>query len=74
MPPGLISADSSTLQWQVSVPVAFDMMLTGRNIRPDKAKKMGLVDALVDQLGPGLVPPIQRTRDYLQEVAVKIAK
>lgn len=27
------------------------MMLTGRNIRADKAKKMGLVDQLVDTLG-----------------------
>jgi enoyl-CoA hydratase/long-chain 3-hydroxyacyl-CoA dehydrogenase len=32
----------------VSLTNAFDMMLTGRNIRPDKAKKMGLVDAVVD--------------------------
>ncbi|KAK2183944.1 hypothetical protein NP493_291g02003 [Ridgeia piscesae] len=36
---------------EVSVPNAMDMMLTGRNIRPDKAKKMGLVDQLVDELG-----------------------
>ena len=36
---------------QVSVPNAFDMMLTGKNIRPDKAKKMGLVDQVVDELG-----------------------
>jgi len=27
------------------------MMLTGRNIRADKAKKMGLVNQLVDPLG-----------------------
>lgn len=36
---------------QVGLPGAFDMMLTGRNIRADKAKKMGLVDQLVDPLG-----------------------
>lgn len=30
------------------------MMLTGRNIRADKAKKMGLVDLLVDPLGKEL--------------------
>ena len=36
---------------QVGIPNAFDMMLTGRNIKPDKAKKMGLVDAVVDPLG-----------------------
>ena len=27
------------------------MMLTGKNIKADKAKKMGLVDAVVDPLG-----------------------
>lgn len=36
---------------QVGLPSAFDMMLTGRNIRADKAKKMGLVHQLVDPLG-----------------------
>lgn len=30
------------------------MMLTGRNIRADKAKKMGLVHQLVDRLGNNL--------------------
>jgi len=39
------------LPLQVGVPAAFDMMLTGRNIRADRAKKMGLVDQLVDPLG-----------------------
>lgn len=32
----------------VGYPAAMDMMLTGKNIRPDKAKKMGLVDLVVD--------------------------
>lgn len=36
---------------KVGMPSAFDMMLTGRNIRADKAKKMGLVHQLVDPLG-----------------------
>ncbi|XP_077588215.1 hydroxyacyl-CoA dehydrogenase trifunctional multienzyme complex subunit alpha b [Stigmatopora nigra] len=58
----------------VGLPSAFDMMLTGRNIRADKAKKMGLVDQLVDPLGPGLKSPEERTIDYLEEVAVECAK
>nr|KAF6429430.1 hydroxyacyl-CoA dehydrogenase trifunctional multienzyme complex subunit alpha [Molossus molossus] len=58
----------------VGVPAAFDMMLTGRNIRADRAKKMGLVDQLVDPLGPGLKPPEDRTIEYLEEVAVTFAK
>ncbi|XP_037384291.1 trifunctional enzyme subunit alpha, mitochondrial [Talpa occidentalis] len=58
----------------VGVPAAFDMMLTGRNIRADRAKKMGLVDQLVDPLGPGLKPSDERTVEYLEEVAVTFAK
>jgi enoyl-CoA hydratase/long-chain 3-hydroxyacyl-CoA dehydrogenase len=58
----------------VGIPAAFDMMLTGRNIRADRAKKMGLVDQLVEPLGPGIKPPEERTIEYLEEVAVTIAK
>ena len=32
----------------VGYPAALDMILTGKNVRPDKAKKMGLVDLVVD--------------------------
>uniref|UniRef100_A0A8C8WFQ8 enoyl-CoA hydratase n=1 Tax=Panthera leo TaxID=9689 RepID=A0A8C8WFQ8_PANLE len=59
---------------EVGVPAAFDMMLTGRNIRADRAKKMGLVDQLVEPLGPGLKPSEERTIEYLEEVAVTFAK
>ncbi|KAF4092006.1 hypothetical protein AMELA_G00016070 [Ameiurus melas] len=58
----------------VGLPAAFDMMLTGRNIRADKAKKMGLVHQVIDPLGPGLKSPEERTIDYLEEVAVGVAK
>uniref|UniRef100_G3PBN7 enoyl-CoA hydratase n=1 Tax=Gasterosteus aculeatus aculeatus TaxID=481459 RepID=G3PBN7_GASAC len=59
---------------EVGLPNAFDMMLTGRNIRADKAKKMGLVHQLVDPLGPGLKSPEERTMDYLEEVAIEYAR
>lgn len=39
---------------------ALDMCLTGKNVRADKAKKIGLVDMLVDPLGPGLAPAQER--------------
>ena len=58
----------------INVPDALQMMLTGKNIRPSKAKKMGLVDVLVDPLGPGLNLPEQRTLEYLEEVAINTAK
>ena len=32
----------------VGYATALDMMLTGKNIKSDKAKKMGLVDLVVD--------------------------
>uniref|UniRef100_A0A8I5YK94 enoyl-CoA hydratase n=1 Tax=Pongo abelii TaxID=9601 RepID=A0A8I5YK94_PONAB len=59
---------------EVGVPAALDMMLTGRSIRADRAKKMGLVDQLVEPLGPGLKPPEERTMEYLEEVAITFAK
>lgn len=36
---------------QVGLPDSLDMMLTGKNVRADKAKKLGLIDLLVDPLG-----------------------
>lgn len=58
----------------VSVPNALDMALTGKTIRADKAKKFGLVDMLVDPLGPGTGSPEEMTRQYLEKVAIQIAK
>nr|XP_056709132.1 trifunctional enzyme subunit alpha, mitochondrial isoform X2 [Euleptes europaea] len=73
---GLLPGAGGTqrLPKMVGVPAAFDMMLTGRNIRADKAKKMGLVDQLVDPLGPGIKSPEERTIEYLEEVAITFAK
>ncbi|XP_061600384.1 hydroxyacyl-CoA dehydrogenase trifunctional multienzyme complex subunit alpha b [Cololabis saira] len=73
---GLLPGAGGTqrLPKMVGLPNAFDMMLTGRNIRADKAKKMGLVDQLVDPLGPGLKSPEERTMEYLEEVAVEYAR
>uniref|UniRef100_A0A671Z218 Trifunctional enzyme subunit alpha, mitochondrial n=1 Tax=Sparus aurata TaxID=8175 RepID=A0A671Z218_SPAAU len=73
---GLLPGAGGTqrLPKMIGLPGAFDMMLTGRNIRADKAKKMGLVDQLVDPLGPGLKSPEERTIDYLEEVAIEYAK
>ncbi|KAJ8866165.1 hypothetical protein PR048_033689 [Dryococelus australis] len=57
-----------------SLPDALDMALTGRTVSADRAKKMGIVDLLVDPLGPGLATPEQNTRRHLEEVAVFVAK
>ncbi|XP_043839335.1 trifunctional enzyme subunit alpha, mitochondrial [Dromiciops gliroides] len=73
---GLLPGAGGTqrLPKMVGIPAAFDMMLTGRNIRADRAKKMGLVDQLVEPLGPGLKLPEERTVEYLEEVAITFAK
>jgi len=36
---------------QVPIDQAFDLMLTGKNVRPSKAKKLGLVDVVINPLG-----------------------
>ncbi|CAB1335521.1 unnamed protein product [Coregonus sp. 'balchen'] len=73
---GLLPGAGGTqrLPQMVGIPGAFDMMLTGRNIKADKAKKMGLVHQLVDPLGPGLKSPEERTIEYLEEVAIQCAR
>nr|XP_046228220.1 hydroxyacyl-CoA dehydrogenase trifunctional multienzyme complex subunit alpha a [Scatophagus argus] len=73
---GLLPGAGGTqrLPKMVGLAGAFDMMLTGRSIRADKAKKMGLVQQLVHPLGPGLKPAEERTIEYLEEVAVGVAK
>lgn len=58
----------------VSILDALDFMLTGKNLRADKAKKLGVVDLLVDPLGPGLGSPEEITSKYLEKIAVATAK
>ncbi len=56
------------------VPNSLDMMLTGKTLKVDRAKKWGIVDQVVKPLGPGLDQPEKRTMQYLEEVAIKAAK
>lgn len=57
-----------------SVPTALDLELTGKSVKADKAKKLGLVDLLVAPLGPGLKSAEANTIEYLEETAIKAAK
>ena len=50
------------------------MMLNGKTIRANKAKKMGLVDALIEPIGPGLDLPDAKTLEYLEASAIATAK
>ncbi|XP_047515638.1 trifunctional enzyme subunit alpha, mitochondrial [Pieris napi] len=57
-----------------SVPTTLDLALTGKTVKADKAKKLGIVDLLVSPLGPGLVEPQENTMKYLEQVAIQVAK
>ncbi|KIH56683.1 enoyl-CoA hydratase/isomerase family protein [Ancylostoma duodenale] len=58
----------------VSIQNALDMMLTGKRVEADKAKKIGLVDSVVQPLGDGLEPAAVNTHKYLEKVAVDTAR
>ncbi|KAK6731145.1 hypothetical protein RB195_007544 [Necator americanus] len=73
---GLLPAAGGTqrLPKLVSLQNALDMMLTGKRIKADKAKKIGLVDSIVQPLGDGLEPAAINTHKYLERVAVDTAR
>uniref|UniRef100_A0A158P8I6 enoyl-CoA hydratase n=1 Tax=Angiostrongylus cantonensis TaxID=6313 RepID=A0A158P8I6_ANGCA len=58
----------------VSIQNALDMMLTGKKLKADKAKKIGLVDSVIQPLGDGLEPAVITTHKYLGKVAVDTAR
>ncbi|CAG5132722.1 unnamed protein product, partial [Candidula unifasciata] len=58
----------------ISLPNALDMMLTGKTLKADRAKRFGLVDLTVEPLGPGVSEPELNTLSYLEEVAVQAAR
>lgn len=73
---GLLPGSGGTqrLPKLTSIPTALDLSLTGKSLKADRAKKLGLVDLLVSPLGPGLQPAEAATIDYLETVAIKIAR
>ncbi|CAD6184467.1 unnamed protein product [Caenorhabditis auriculariae] len=58
----------------VNIQNVLDMTLTGKKIKADKAKKIGLVDQVVQPLGDGLAPASTNTHRYLEKVAVETAR
>lgn len=57
-----------------SIPTALDLELTGKQVKADKAKKLGIVDLLVAPLGVGLKSAEQNTMEYLEKVAIQTAR
>jgi len=56
------------------IPNSLDMALTGKMLNAKKAKKVGLVDAVVEHLGPSGTDPAVTTHKYLEEIAIDTAK
>ena len=50
---------------------ALDLIMTGKQLNATKAKKMKLVDALVDPLGPGTLDSGLNTMEYLKTTGIK---
>jgi len=73
---GLLPGAGGTQRLPRLIPLmeALPMMLQGKNIRADKAKKLGLVHDLVEHIGPGLKDAEANTLDHLERVAIKVAK
>ncbi|KAI8042973.1 trifunctional enzyme subunit alpha, mitochondrial [Drosophila gunungcola] len=72
---GLLPGGGGTVRLPklTSVPTALDLELTGKQVRADRAKRLGIVDLLVEPLGPGLQPAEQNTIEYLEKTAVQVA-
>lgn len=58
----------------VQITDALDMMLTGRQVKAQKAKRMGIIDQIVQPLGPGVADPETNTLKYLEKVAIQTAQ
>lgn len=53
---------------------AIDLLLTGKSVKAVKAKSLGIVDLLVNQIGPGAGTAEENTMKYLEETAIKAAR
>jgi len=56
------------------IPNTLDMALTGKTLNAKKAKKVGLVDSVVDPLGPGQDAQDVTTHKYLEKIAINTAR
>lgn len=72
--PLFIAGGTVRLPKLTSIPTALDLGLTGKVLKADRAKKLGIVDMLVNPLGPGLDSSEQNTIQYLEKVAIQTAK
>lgn len=56
------------------MPDALDIALTGKMVKAKKAKSLGIIDLLVEPLGPGVDSAEKNNLKYLEDVAIATAK
>ncbi|XP_054742290.1 trifunctional enzyme subunit alpha, mitochondrial [Anastrepha obliqua] len=73
---GLLPGSGGTVRLPkiTSIPKALDLELSGKQVSAQQAKKIGLVDMVVDTLGPGVAAAEENTIEYLEQVAIQAAK
>jgi enoyl-CoA hydratase/long-chain 3-hydroxyacyl-CoA dehydrogenase len=62
---GLLSGAGGTQRLPQTVSLPNALMLTGKMIKADRAKKFGLVDMVMNRLGPRVGTPEENTLRYL---------
>jgi len=68
------STGSQRLPQLVGLPKALELMLTGKNTRADAARKIGLVDEVLEPIGPGVRSSEENTLKFLEQAAVSTAQ
>ncbi|KAL3997831.1 Enoyl-CoA hydratase/isomerase family protein [Acanthocheilonema viteae] len=58
----------------ISITEALGMMLTGKTLPAVKAKKIGLIDRIVQPIGAGLKPAEENNYNYLEQIAIEAAQ
>lgn len=74
---GLIPGAGGTQRLLKIVPAldqVISMILTGANLNAKKAKRFGIVNQVLEPLGPGLASPEENTHVYLEKVAMQTAQ
>ncbi|XP_067612624.1 trifunctional enzyme subunit alpha, mitochondrial [Eurosta solidaginis] len=73
---GLLPGGGGTVRLPnlTSVTTAMDLALSGKQVSAERGKKIGLIDLLVPPIGPGLAPAETNKIEYLESIAIEIAK
>ncbi|CAG9537291.1 unnamed protein product [Cercopithifilaria johnstoni] len=58
----------------ISITEALSIMLTGKILPTVKAKKIGLIDRIVQPIGAGIKPAEENNYNYLEQVAIEAAQ